>query len=278
LEEWVVKHACQYTIIQFLPFAESGEFANVGIALVCPDLGYFGFKVNAQWRRMKDFFAPLEQRIFNTAIDRLKDELKRVDAMATALPGGADVEALWHELVRRRDGIIRYATPRAILADDPNETTKALVRRYVEHDFASIEYQERRLERTVREVLTGARLSGEFRRARLGEERFHITLPFVQMDGEHATKVIKPLFLAHDEPTKIIIHGTDWLGRLDRLRRHHALPDDVLIPVASPATQDACWEAFSEIRHDLEVAHFQVKSIDDRREIVTFAQGDARQQ
>lgn len=30
------KLACQYAVVRFLPYAETGEFANVGVALACP--------------------------------------------------------------------------------------------------------------------------------------------------------------------------------------------------------------------------------------------------
>lgn len=34
------KFACQYAIDRFLPYMETGEFANVGIVMLCPDAGF----------------------------------------------------------------------------------------------------------------------------------------------------------------------------------------------------------------------------------------------
>ncbi|TAM57619.1 MAG: DUF3037 domain-containing protein [Rhodanobacter sp.] len=39
------RFACQYAIIRFLPYAETGEFANVGVVLACPATGYFGARL-----------------------------------------------------------------------------------------------------------------------------------------------------------------------------------------------------------------------------------------
>ena len=134
--------------------------------------------------------------------------------------------------------------------------------------------KERRLERTVREVLTGTKFAGQFRKAHLGEDYFRITLPFVQTDGGRPNKVIKPLFLAHDQPTKILIHGGDWLQRLRRLRKHDFLPANVLIPVDAPGVEDQRHEAFLEICGELKAEKFQVNLIGEKEKIRAFAEGN----
>jgi hypothetical protein len=270
-----VKYACQYTIIQFLPFVETGEFANIGIAVACPEAGYFGFEVAPKgWRRISDFFVPLERRIYSAAIDRLNTHL---DKLATMENGGAsaeDITVLWAELTRSRDGMIRYSPPRAILTEDPEQVLEDLFGRYVERNFATTYHHERPLEQAVRKVLANADVGKLFKSLQLGEPYYHIQLPFVQTAGERVVKVIKPLFLAHDEPIKILNHGGEWLERLRRLRKHQVIPFDVLIPVASPGTQDLRDKACREICDDLLNEKFQVGSIEDSAQITAFAQGE----
>lgn len=268
-----MKYACQYAIIQFLPFVETGEFANVGIALLCPETGFLRLEVaGKEWRRMRDFFAPLERRIYVAAIDRLQEEQARVEALADALRTAGERKELWAELVRRRDGIIRFAPPRAVMSDDPTTMLAELYGRYVEHNFATPEYQERRLEQTVRGVLTGASLGKIYQKAALGDDYYRVTLPFVRKEDGRVTKAIKPLFLAQDEPTKILLHGGEWLERLRRLRKHAYLPEHVLIPVAAPGDRGRRDEAYDEICQDLQTADFQVIEIADASRIRTFAQ------
>ncbi|WP_253275820.1 DUF3037 domain-containing protein, partial [Xanthomonas vasicola] len=43
---------CQYAIVQFLPYPETGEFANVGVVLACPQMRYLGVRI-APHRRTK---------------------------------------------------------------------------------------------------------------------------------------------------------------------------------------------------------------------------------
>ncbi len=74
--------ACRYAVVQFLPYAETGEFANVGIALLCPDTGYFGFRLqNARrTKRITGFFERLDRSIYVRALDLFQQELGRVKA------------------------------------------------------------------------------------------------------------------------------------------------------------------------------------------------------
>ena len=53
------KLACRYAILKFLPYTETGEFANVGVVLACPATGFFGFKLETRrYARFTDFFRP----------------------------------------------------------------------------------------------------------------------------------------------------------------------------------------------------------------------------
>lgn len=52
---------------------------------------------------------------------------------------------------------------------------------------------------------------------------------------ERAVKAIKPLYLAHDDPAQIYDHGWAWLGKVNKLRALHLLPEQVLFPVQGPA-------------------------------------------
>lgn len=55
---------CRYAIVRFLPYAETQEFANVGIVLACPETGYFGFRLEIRHtRRFTDFFKELCPRV-----------------------------------------------------------------------------------------------------------------------------------------------------------------------------------------------------------------------
>ena len=60
--------ACQYSIAQFLPYAETGEFANVGVVLVCPSQCFMGaqFLSTKKTARITSFFDRLDKRVYRT--------------------------------------------------------------------------------------------------------------------------------------------------------------------------------------------------------------------
>ncbi len=64
------KIACQYVIVRFAPYVETGEFANVGILMMAPRHGYFGFKLETRRHgRITRFFEELEPKLYREAPD-----------------------------------------------------------------------------------------------------------------------------------------------------------------------------------------------------------------
>ena len=56
--------------MRFLPYLETGEFANVGIVLFCPESGYFGYKLMSRVRaRITAFFEELDGKVYREALE-----------------------------------------------------------------------------------------------------------------------------------------------------------------------------------------------------------------
>ena len=53
------KVACQYALLRFRPFVETGEFANVGVVLLAPEARFFGFRLLKRYGRITQFFHQL---------------------------------------------------------------------------------------------------------------------------------------------------------------------------------------------------------------------------
>src|SRR5690554_2694543 len=78
--------ACQYVIVRFMPYVETGEFANVGVVMISPRDRYFGFKLETRrYARLTSFFKDLEGRLYRSAIYAVKQELERVHALRVKL-------------------------------------------------------------------------------------------------------------------------------------------------------------------------------------------------
>ena len=75
-----MRYACIYSIVRFAPFAETEEFANVGIVLTAPASRRMEYKLASEGlERVNHFFgcAP----VFAKALEMAKNELDAVRAM-----------------------------------------------------------------------------------------------------------------------------------------------------------------------------------------------------
>jgi len=271
------KFACQYAIVRFLPYMETGEFANVGIVMLCPDAGFFEFKLLARVRRITAFFEELDSGIYRRAANDFKQELKRIRNWLVQQPERKmDVELARHlfgELTRQREAMMRFDNVRVVLADDPAQQLDELFGHYVERNFATKAYQELLLDKSVRRVLTDAKLNKQYRPETLGEAtKYHAKLPFVHREGERAVKAIKPLYLAHEDPAQIYDHGWAWFGRVNMLRTLHLLPDQVLLPVQGPVeARGERFDMFQEITAKMAANDVLVVPSIQTERIVEFA-------
>ncbi len=271
--------ACQYAIIRFLPYAETGEFANVGIVLACPETGFLDARLmpTKKTGRITGFFEQLDKQIYRDTLNYLDDELQRVRQMvcdAGHRDGGTLVKHMFAGLTRPREALLRFSETRVVLAEDPAVTLDKLFARFVERDFVNKQYHDKLLERGVREVLVRANLREYFKPAEVGSESLHIQVPFVHMRDGQPTHAIKPLDLGKDEANQVYEHGGHWLERVRRLGKHELMPDAMLFAVNVPAPTDtAVRRAADEIVSDLREAGVIVAEAADATAIIQFAAG-----
>lgn len=273
------KTLCQYALLRFRPFVETGEFANVGIVLMAPEKRFFGYRLLTRYGRVTQFFNELDRKVYLNARALFKEELDRFTAelRRAALDGRksvADVDLannLFGELTRPREAILQFDEPRLALAEDPKAKLQELYEHYVERNFVTKEYQERLLESNVRKMLFRAKIGNEYQRQKIGGADFAVNFPFVHMVEEKATRIIKPLFLAQPDTTRLLTHGGQWVDKIRRLRKRNALPENVLFPVTAPAQGARQFAAFEEIQAELAEQEVQIAPANDEALILEFA-------
>ena len=265
------KLACRYAVVQFLPYMETGEFANVGVVLACPTTGFFGFKLETRrYARFTHFFRELDKLVYLRAVAALRDELERVRKLLECA-GTEVVRDTFTALIHPREAILRFGGPRAVLVDDPAQALEQLYGHYVEHDFVTHEYREKVLEQRVQQLIKGLNLAHPFREGRLGNDEFAVRFPFVQTIRDKPAKVIKPFFLAQDDTMGIYNHGDLWLGKLKRLRQRRQLPEEMLFTVEAPDQADEKrYKAFAEMQRDLN-EYAKIVMAGDETRILQFA-------
>lgn len=273
------KFACQYALLRFRPFVETGEFANVGVVMMAPEARFFGFRLLKRYGRITQFFHQLDRKVYLEGRELFKEELDRFtgEVRRLALDGRKTqpdiplARNLFNELVRPREAMLQFAEQRVVLADNPKEKLVQLFDHYIERNFVTKEYQERLLENTVRRLLFRGQIGAQYRPEKIGTPDFTVNFPFVLMADGKAQRIIKPLYLAQGDTTKILNHGGQWVDKLRRLRKRNALPKDVLFPVTAPQTDTKTYDAFTEIRDDLVTIDVQVVPANDENGILKFA-------
>lgn len=271
------KFACQYAILRFLPYMETGEFANVGIVISCPATGYFNFKLLNRIRRITAFFEELDAVIYRRAKSDFQQELQRIHNWLDPNKGGIKtpefVHQLFAELTRPREAMMRFEGARVLLTDDPAQQLDELFGYYVERNFATKAYQEQLLDKTVRKVLVDAQLNKKFQANTIGNaDSYHAKFPFVHFENGRAVKAIKPLHLAQTDPAAIFDHGWAWLGKVQKLRALRILPENVLFPVQGPTEAEGeRFEMFQDITEQLAANDVQVVATTEIEKIVAFA-------
>lgn len=276
------KIPCQYAIIRFAPFIETGEFANVGIIMMAHKACYFGFKLQTRrYGRITNFFKELDAKVFRSAMNDLNEELERVHGVLKV--HGFDrrlkendanfANGIFAEVLRPRESIVRFSEPRAVLADEPKETLKELFAYYVERNFVTKEYRETVLEKGMRRLLFQSEVGERFQRKRIGDDEFSVTFPFVETLDEVPTKIIKPLNLAQDDSTNILEHGGKWMFRMNELKKRHVLPERVLLAVDGPAGGGRRDNAYHEAVEMLGDTGVTVLPYEKQSKILEFALG-----
>lgn len=275
------KLACQYALLRFRPFVETGEFANVGVVLLCPEGRFFGFKMLKKYGRITKFFHQLDSKVYLNGKALFIEELERfaMHLRSNALDGRkrvADVPLaveLFAELTRRRDAMLQFDERRVVLAADPKAKLNELFDHYVERNFVTKAYQERLLENSVRRMLFQGdnRVGAQYYQEKVGTADFIVNFPFVRKSNEVVDRIIKPLYLAQDDSTKVLNHGGLWVDRVRRLHKRNALPKNVLFPLAAPKREAKAFLAYEEIRQELLDAGVEVTMANDEQRILAFA-------
>lgn len=273
-----MKHfACRYAVVQFAPYTETGEFANVGVVVACPETGYFAFKLQTRrYKRITAFFEELNADVYRTALRAIETELARIQCLARELPAGparADgIRDLITALTHPREAMVRFGQVRPILTQDPATQLDKLFDHYVDHAFVTQEYAEITITKRIQALLDGLTLPAPFKSERIGDDQIHANFPLVQRLDGHLAKIIKPFNLAQDEPNGIFDHGDAWLQKVRRLRKRNLLPRDVLFAVAAPPESDAKrFGAYREICAELTQENVRLVEQQQDAEILVFA-------
>ncbi|KTC60157.1 MULTISPECIES: DUF3037 domain-containing protein [Pseudomonas syringae group] len=247
-----MKYICNYSILRFLPYPETGEFVNIGVVVLASN-GEFHYQLDRTRQRVTRFFKTLDHKIYLRARDEVRAELTRLESFFTERKGeiGPSISAFKH-LIHPRETMMRFSDPGSIGTNDIKKTLAELYEHYVNHSFATKEYQERVLERELGSLLAVANLKQRYKEQKLGTKLYEVRFPFVMVADEKVHQAIKPLYFGQGDSSKIYDHGDAWVSKMKRLKAIKRLAKDTLFIVEPPSDGLKLMAAFNEVVSDLE--------------------------
>jgi len=270
---------CNYALIRFLPYRETGEFVNVGVMLYAPEINYFNFQLTEKRnRRIRDFFPEMNPQIYVASVDSLRRELQRQQKHFDDLAGlfGSDRAVgdgltAFRSMLRRRESLLHFAEPGMKLGA-PEETLGELYADYVLRTFArTAAYQETVLRNRLGGWLREWGLRERYKTNRsVGDEMYHVTLPFVHFEGATAKIAIKPVDLNRNEPTEVYERGGLWIQRFRRLAERGHLPTRTFVPLSLPSGQGRL--AADDVTRELNQLGVETADFNDESRVRALAQ------
>ena len=124
---------CDFALLRYLQYPETGEFVNQGIVVHCAELGWMDLKLEADnlARRVSDFFPALDRAAFPAIREGVAAELERVKQLVKTMEDRALGRRIFLETVRPRDSVFRFGETRTIITPDVEGLAEQLFFQYV---------------------------------------------------------------------------------------------------------------------------------------------------
>lgn len=253
-----MKTLYRYAIIRFRPFAETEEFANIGVIALDLTHRRIDYRIAPKrFARVRHFFDDKGYAAYAGAIDLLRLELGRVSEFLPSF-GDWDAEATFQDIVAHRESSIRFSEPRIAQADlNLTAFVEGLYARFVRRDF-STDTPEVELTREIRHALRRQHL-GFFKPVKIDDELMSISFPLAHRGDR--LRAIRPLAFAQKSPMAMVDYAAHWRKRLDYLlARQRITPHDILIATQGPPSdaEPAAHHAYQLASEELRELPFEV--------------------
>lgn len=247
----------QYSIIRFRPFADTGEFANIGVIVLDVAADMMTFELAPKrFGRIHSFFGAEAHAAFGSAIDHLRLELGRYEGFM-ALIADRSAKVLFEELTRTRESSILFSPARSILMDaSVDYVAKKLFARFVKREHQ--ENAEQELTKDIRRAFKHFGLK-EYKTFRIDDELVPVTFPLATKD--HDFRAIKPLAFSQKNSLNIFDYGAHWRRRFEYLLNKGKLKEHGVLIAVEPPQDDSesnLVEAYELAQAELKTLPFDV--------------------
>lgn len=247
----------QYSIIRFRPFADLGEFANIGVVVLDSQNEILKFRLaRARFRRLREFFGDDAYRAYAAAIEHLRLELDSL-TKGDGFWQNWEPERAFAHLTRSQESSIIFSEIRTVLSRDPvDDVVDLLFNRLIERQRQ--EDHDLDLIKDIRhELLTNGIRA--FRAIRVVDDVVPVTFPLAHRS--ETLSAIQPMVFSQKTPLAVFDHGAMWKRRLAYLLDQKKIADHSVILAVDPPTNDAgrsLLGAYDEAMKEFESLPFQI--------------------
>ena len=126
--------ACNYALLRFMPYPQTGEVVNVGVVVNCLQPCFLHFMAEERMpERVKALFPQQDEGVFEAAVAAVRKDVERIHAR---IRDPKACQIAFNELVRPRENTFRFGEVRTALTGDPQNFHEELFRRYVRMESA----------------------------------------------------------------------------------------------------------------------------------------------
>lgn len=253
-----MKSLFAYSIIRFRPFAETEEFANIGVIAMNFSNSQIDFEIAPKrLARVRQFFDERAYLAYAKAIDHLRVEIPRSTEFRTG-DLRTDPSVIFADIVRPRESSIIFSNVRAVQSNlSLRQLTENLFARFVKREFAA-DSAENVFIKNIRTALLRNGLK-DFKSFKFDDEIIPVSFPLAKAGA--VFRAIKPLAFSQKSPMSVVDYGAHWRKRLSYLLDRKKVDEDSVIVAVSGPDQDAdeaMGEAFDLAFNELTRLPFEV--------------------
>lgn len=226
---------CLYSIVRYAPYAETEEFANIGVVMCAPKENYFDFLITKRNdSRVKNFFH--DDCIFPVAKDTIHLELQFAKKQSNQIVEPNKLAQFFRYFTTKKESIFQFSTVRVVLSNHPQEELARLYNKYVNHSDYTKERREDVLARELKRSIDRTEgLKNVFKHDSVDGFYAKFSMPLVAKKEHEIQCAIKPLAFTQNEPGKMMEHSDTWVMRVTRASEENLLAiEDVLFTIELP--------------------------------------------
>ena len=270
---------CMYAVVRFMPFAETREFANVGIVVIAPKLGLYDFKLAPKtFNRVTKFFDDLDGVVYKHAIEGFEEELNRIrNYLVHNHIQGKSLVDYFKEITRTRESVLHFGEVGTMLTDNINVAVDKLFERLIGRNFTeSKEYKEQQMIRVLKSQLTAKLPPGiRYTKQNLKADMYDIPVPLATRIND-SYRIIRPLAFEQKNVLLAMEHGEAWVNRLKKLINFDVVQaDKALVAFEKPVhRKQEFMKVYEDVVGEIENLGALTKDYGDTDSIIQFASAD----